>query len=69
MQSRVTDFSPTTMRINSEDYWKLTNDQRELLRVYANRNWQEKGDFCFEVGSYRVAEIQKAGMALAHQSE
>lgn len=65
----VSDYSSTVMRIKPDDYGKLTREQLEMLRCYSERSWEDRqtGEFCFEVGSYRVAEIQRAGMVLASE--
>jgi hypothetical protein len=57
MSELVTDPTTTVMRISGDAYCKLTNEQREMLRVYSVRSWFEGDMFCFEVASYRVQEI------------
>lgn len=61
MTGPVTDFSLSILRILRDDYRKLTHDQRQRLRVYAARSWEEDGIMCFEVASYRIDEIMAAG--------
>jgi hypothetical protein len=61
MSERVTDFSTSIMRITWDGYSNLNDEQRELLRVYPRKSWEEDGILCFELASYRIDEILAAG--------